>query len=273
MTTSQPLPWVICAIFRNESRYLREWVEFHLLQGAERLYLYNNRSDDDFLTVLAPYLADGTVHLVPWPLDPPCQLQAYQHRLLRLAGRPLWCAFLDCDEFLFAPAHATVTDALACIPRNWGAVGVNWLCFGSGGQQVYEPGLVTERFTWRADSAYPFNLHVKSIIRMDQEVDVGPTPHHFNVQRSTFTEQGCPLYGPLTHAHSSRLLRINHYCSKSRTEWLERAALGKPDRPDTMRSDPAWYDERQAMDVDDRDIQRFLPQLYDRLHLEVPACR
>ncbi len=65
------MPWTICAIFRNEAPYLREWLEFHLLQGAERVYLYNNRSDDDFLSVLAPYLADGVVRLIEWSLDKP----------------------------------------------------------------------------------------------------------------------------------------------------------------------------------------------------------
>jgi hypothetical protein len=32
----------ICAIFRHEAPYLREWIEFHKLIGAERFFLYDN---------------------------------------------------------------------------------------------------------------------------------------------------------------------------------------------------------------------------------------
>jgi len=38
----------ICAIFKNEAPYLREWIEFHRIVGIDHFYMYNNRSDDDF---------------------------------------------------------------------------------------------------------------------------------------------------------------------------------------------------------------------------------
>jgi len=44
----------ICTIFKNEARYLREWIEFHRLVGVDHFYLYENRSEDDFAPVLAP---------------------------------------------------------------------------------------------------------------------------------------------------------------------------------------------------------------------------
>ena len=37
----------ICAIFKNEAKYLREWIEFHKIVGVEHFYLYNNFSTDD----------------------------------------------------------------------------------------------------------------------------------------------------------------------------------------------------------------------------------
>ena len=49
----------ICAIYRWEGPYLREWVAFHKLMGIERIYLYNNRSEDDgHREALAPYVDD-----------------------------------------------------------------------------------------------------------------------------------------------------------------------------------------------------------------------
>ena len=37
----------ICAIFKDEARFLREWLEYHRLIGIEHFYLYNNFSTDD----------------------------------------------------------------------------------------------------------------------------------------------------------------------------------------------------------------------------------
>ena len=49
----------VCAIYKNEARYLAEWLEFHLLAGVEHFFLYNNDSTDDHREVLAPYLRAG----------------------------------------------------------------------------------------------------------------------------------------------------------------------------------------------------------------------
>ena len=32
----------ICAIFKDEEEFLKEWLEFHLLVGIEHFYMYNN---------------------------------------------------------------------------------------------------------------------------------------------------------------------------------------------------------------------------------------
>ena len=39
----------ICAIFKNEAPFLKEWLEFHLMLGIDHFYLYNNNSEDDYL--------------------------------------------------------------------------------------------------------------------------------------------------------------------------------------------------------------------------------
>ena len=57
----------ICAIFKNEGPYLREWLEYHMMIGVEHFYMYNNCSDDDYLTILKPYIDDNIVTLIDWP--------------------------------------------------------------------------------------------------------------------------------------------------------------------------------------------------------------
>lgn len=253
----------LCAIFRNEAPYLREWVEFHRIVGVERFYLYQNRSNDDWLAVLQPYITEGVVEVIDWPKEPPCHLQAYQHFIEGHKGNPRWVAFLDCDEFLFSPCYETVPEILYQIAPHWGAVGVNWLCFGASGHEQPTPAPVIERFTFRPADGFGPNVHVKSIVRMDRAISVGPNPHFFNVHGGTCSESGEQVRGALTSHASHRLLRINHYHTKSRPEYIRRIALGKADGA-PPRS-PMEFDHYQAMEIDDRAVWRFLPLLKSRL--------
>jgi hypothetical protein len=253
----------ICAIFRNEGLYIREWLEFHLLVGAQKFYLYQNNSDDDYLPLLQPYIDAGIVDLTQWPMARPSQLAAYQHCIDRLRGQPAWVAFIDCDEFLFSPRFGTVDEALRSLPRS--AIGVNWMCFGGGGQQEWRDAPVIERFVWRPRQSEAVNTHIKSVIYMEQNVRTGGDPHFFSVEHGTFNENAQPVSGPFS-PHSSSLLRVNHYCTKSYGEWITRSKLGKPDRA-MVEINPQSYWGMQPMEVEDRDIQRFLPALKERLAL------
>jgi hypothetical protein len=42
----------VAAIFKNESKILKEWIEHYFLHGVEHIYLINDHSTDDFLAVL-----------------------------------------------------------------------------------------------------------------------------------------------------------------------------------------------------------------------------
>lgn len=249
----------ICSIIKNEGLYIREWLEFHRIVGVSHVTLYNNSSDDNTMEILDPFVCSGFVDVIDWPYPNPCQLAAYsdyisKHRL------PQWTAFIDGDEFLWSPKYATVQEALDTLIKS--AIGVNWMCFGSGGQTEYEDKPVIERFTWRPNHTHPVDQHVKSVVWMDQDVSA-IDPHHFHTGGGTFNELGHPVGGPFSN-HSSGIIRINHYSSKSLAEWRKRILLGKPDRGGVEVREDEWYWDRQQMDVDDREIQRFLPDLKRR---------
>ena len=253
----------ICAIFRNESRYIREWIEFHRLVGVERFYLYNNNSTDDWQS----QVQGEDVEVIDWPFPNPSQSAAYQHCINRTKGTDQWVAFIDIDEFLWSPRFATVSEAITAITSGpVGAIGVNWMCFGAGNETEYRPIPTIERFTWRPHESAPVDLHIKSIVNMrDPNPRCGSTPHHFDTEWGTITEQGVNFGGPFSPGHHSDILRINHYSSKSRPEWEARCALGKPDRAD-INPDPNWFNQVQPMEVQDFKIWAYLPELKARLN-------
>lgn len=49
----------ICAIFKDESLSIKEWIEYHKLIGVEHFYLYNNNSTDSSVSILQEYVEEG----------------------------------------------------------------------------------------------------------------------------------------------------------------------------------------------------------------------
>lgn len=252
----------ICAIFQNESLYLREWIEFHRMMGVEKFYLYNNRSTDGWKCIVEPYIALGIVDVKDWPHSPPTQLAAYQDCIDRTHDTGQRIAFLDCDEFLWSPSYDTVTEPLSYLPETWGAVGVNWMCFGDSGLKSWENVPVIERFTWRIRTDHYVNSHIKSIVNMRHPVHVGGDPHFFHAKNGTFNENGRLIGGPFSK-HVSDVFRINHYLTKSKGELIRKVARGRVDvaTPDDIRR----FDGYSVKEVQDLEIQKFLPELKRRL--------
>lgn len=137
----------ICAIFKNEAPYLKEWIEFHRIVGVEHFYLYNNNSDDEFHDVLAPYMKAGIVTLVEWPY-PQAQMRAYWDCVARFRTETQWIGFIDLDEFVVPRKFDCIYDVLQPFEKNRPAVIFYWRVFGSSGRMDRDVrGLVTEDFT------------------------------------------------------------------------------------------------------------------------------
>lgn len=49
----------ICAIAKNEGRYIREWLSYHYLVGVRRFFIYDNGSSDDMVEEIFPMASLG----------------------------------------------------------------------------------------------------------------------------------------------------------------------------------------------------------------------
>lgn len=231
----------ICAIIKDEGKYLKEWLAYHMLQGVEHFYLYDNGSTDDTETILDPLIEKGIVTYYPFPGEA-MQLKAYDDCLKKLKGlsadsRPRWLAFIDADEFISAPSlDATnvaepVAKALRTFER-FNAVVVHWMLYGSNELKQYDERLVLERFT---KSAATVNPHIKTIVN-PEFASVYRDPHAFFVIGETVNEYGkvVPTGVPLFFEKpTADILRMNHFICKSeeeaRVRWMrKRADNGQP---------------------------------------------
>jgi hypothetical protein len=261
----------IGAVYRNEGRYLREWIEFHRIVGVERFFLYDNRSEDDHMDVLAPYIDEGVVVHRSWPSFP-AQLQVFDDCIERHRHDARWIAFIDLDEFLFSPTMRSLPDILRDFEQH-AAVGVNCLAFGTSGHQAPPPGPVIENYLRRTDREAR-NLIVKSIVDPTRTLHAGRTPHYFRLrnQERAVDERRRPIRGDETEDLACELLRINHYFTRSQQERDAKIASRRADNG-LAKSDGSERDWTLNA-VEDRTILAYLPQLREALEAaRAPAGR
>jgi hypothetical protein len=259
----------VCTMYRNHARYLREWIEFHRLVGAERFFLYNNRSEDDHREVLDPYIDAGLVILHDWPLHPGLR-EAFDHCLQEHREDARWIAFIDIDEFLFSPLGVPLPEVLSDYEEA-PAVAVNWMIFGTSGHKTPPPGLVTENYTYRTNS--PSNNFIKSIVDPARTVRC-VTPHAFTYESGVAVNENHEPLGERAGKSSSpswSRLRINHYTTKSEEEWQAKLNgvepfFGRP-RQDYSRG----VMNRSFNDEADDTIQIYVPELRTAVAGPAPA--
>jgi hypothetical protein len=255
----------ICASYRWEGSYLREWVAFHKVVGVERFFLYDNGSDDEHLEALAPYLQEGTVMLRDWPEYPMGQVKAYAHCLAEHADDSRWVAFVDVDEFLFSPQGRPLPEVLARYER-WPGVGVNRVTFGTSGHETRPEGLVLESYTRRLEVP-GMAASVKSVV--DPTRAIRPlNPHVFAyTEGEAVDENEQTLDGTFATSPSCAALRVNHYYTKSDEEL--RLKFARPHAGGRMREGPSFAGKGTRDDrrfgVPDETILSYLPALQEEL--------
>jgi hypothetical protein len=261
----------VCAIYRDEAEYLREWIEFHRLVGVERFFLYNNRSTDAHEQVLAPYLEDGSVELRDWPVFPG-QVAAYDHCLETHRDTTRWIAFIDTDEFLFSPTGKSLREILAEL-EPWPGVGVNRLRFGTSGHRTKPNGLVIENYLLRA---LPLRYLIKTIADPSRTVRC-LTAHTFEYTDGWAVDENQRPLDPnreapglsdgagraYTESFTVARLRINHYLTKSEAEHRTRSQRRQADTGEPRRN-PAVKLSNFARERDEA-ILHYVPELRKRM--------
>lgn len=119
----------ICAIFKDEARFIKEWIEYHSLIGVEHFYLYNNNSSDNYKEVLDEYIKSGLVTLYDWPYDQ-SQMKAYKDFYEKHFNEAQWISFLDIDEFFVPKNEFSLLDWIKKNDR-YPVLQVYWKMFGS----------------------------------------------------------------------------------------------------------------------------------------------
>lgn len=277
LTTHQRFEFGVCAVFKDESRHLGEWLEFHSIMGVEHFFLYDDGSTDDSVDILQPWIEQGLVTLRRSRNRK--QKDIYNHCLRHGAARCRWIAFIDIDEFLFSPEAST----LPLIMRRYSSlpgVFVHWILFGSNGHihpphsgtlSSYTRSMGQEasiRDCFEHGQGGPRSEYVtgwardgKSIVDPRKVIEMGIHRPHIVRQGSIVNETLGAAAGktPPGTPFTCNVLRINHYWSRSIDELTAKILRGAVSTSKRERSNLQRSLEREAL----------LNQIEDRLILEV----
>lgn len=216
----------VCAIAKDEGPYFREWIEWHRKMGVEKFYIYDNGSTDATREILNPYVESGLVEYVFFPGQKK-QLAAYDDCLARHRYDTRWLAFIDIDEFIVPLEDTTLTGFLKRF-EYFPAVEINWLIFGSGGQEKKSGEPVMERFLCHSKGEHVLNRHVKSIVDPRRVYNMIGCHEAARISGKAADSHGNPVRRSFRDRTPIQdVIRINHYAVKSREEFVEKQNRGR----------------------------------------------
>lgn len=212
----------ICAIIKDETPFLAEWVAYHMHLGAEAFYLYDNRSEVPVADTLAGFSRMRTnvlLHVYNAP-GRAMQMPVYNHCINEQDGACRWIAFIDLDEFIVPKPVDTIPALLEEYEAHAG-LALSWKTFGSNGHKARPQGLQIENYTRALEDGHSRHTLVKSIVN-PRAVKFFFNPHMCLLKepdQHIVTEEHEPIAVAERPRPTWEKAQINHYYYRSRQDF------------------------------------------------------
>jgi len=229
-TTIPKYGLAVVAIVKNEAPYLQEWINYYLSLGATHFYIYDNESTDNIRDILAAY-PEEVITYINFP-GSRRQLDAYNDALTRFGKRCHYMAFLDADEFIYVQnQQLNFLDLLFNYfsQNHVGGLAINWQVFGSSHLENKPDGLMTDNYVYRSQNDFEKNHHVKSIVNPKYTAGFIDNPHcpYYLTGYYAIDTNGEEITNTFTKEVNTDIIRINHYFTKSKEEFMQKKARGR----------------------------------------------
>lgn len=263
----------ISCIVKNEAEYMPEWLEYHLLNGVEKFYIYDNGSTDNIKEILTPYIKLGIVDYQYFP-GVAMQMPAYKDCVEKHKNDTFWLAVIDIDEFIVPDDNNSIIGAIKPFEEYAGIV-LQWLVYGDSGIKQKEQGLVIERFKSHGLLSVKDEM-CKTIIN-PRKIDV-KTLHIPSIVLDDYLVNSVGEKANLIS--NSRLsngtydnLHINHYIFKSYEEFMVKKSKGDALSTKTPRfnnNEQEWdkaYLEHNHNDIkNDPMMDKYISKIYSAIN-------
>lgn len=200
----------IVAIFKNESTYLDEWINFHLNQGIEHFYLYDNESTDNSCEVIKKYGRD-LITITKWPgiYGNGGQTLALAHAIGLYSLESKWMVHIDLDEFVYSTKGSLLLETIEDL-EEVSSIVLPWRCFGPSGHQKPPLGNVVDSYLQKADLSKA-DAKMKYELTRTKTIFIAHKTISAHIHR-TITE-GKTIESPPQ-------INLNHYITRSSEEFL-----------------------------------------------------
>lgn len=266
--------------FKDETPFLREWIEYHRIVGASHLYMVNHDEGDERKAsseVLRPYVSAGLVTEL-FNDDRSLYWQFHSWKAITdvAEGQTEWLLLTDADAFLFPTRGMSVVPILREYERPEVAGLAVYTCTFGTNYRKTPPSLQIEDLTGRAKMSHVSNWTANYVLRQhlcapstDRKY-ADPKPGYVLVDTDNTVVSGIAKKkrdGPKDR------LRLNHYSLKSEQDWHRKTARGWPGVVwDATEKKKTLGQHKKSMldhnDEQDRTMDRFVPLVKEAISRE-----
>jgi Glycosyltransferase family 92 len=209
----------VCALFKNESDCIKEWIEHYLFHGAEHFYLLDDESDDEYYKIIEKYVNDGIITLIKisWPRHPNRQAEIYDHYMLPLLHETQWLLICDLDEFMWSPAHVDLKLILVNQCTELAEIQVVQTLFGSN-NHITQPASLVKSFTKRRLCQYGTARTNGYKYFINSKYPFKKLSVHFAIPENEYDEKKRWL------VLDDRYFILNHYSCQSKEYFLKKCS-------------------------------------------------
>lgn len=204
----------VILLIKDENRYLKEWLDWHLALGFDHIYLYDNGSQEQVTEITDKYSKEvkEKFTVIDWSgHHMHIQQDAYNHFLENFKKDVRWGLFTDSDEFLRFTSETENVNTFLKKYEDYTEVWGYEVEYNANGQEKYEDKPVRERFTERTDVREGF--YYKNFIQVNR-ID------SFLMHYAYYDEAKHLLYK--NENTNQDLFVIDHYYTKSWEEWQKK---------------------------------------------------
>jgi Tfp pilus assembly protein PilF len=203
-------------ICKDENDYLPEWLDYHILMGVDRFYIYDNESQVSLRETLKDYIERGWVVVLDIP-GRAIQPYAYDHCLQTFGSQTFWMGFIDTDEFLVPKTSLDLKKLLKGYEA-YGGLAVSSLFFGSNGHQTRPAQGQIAAYTRRTQATFKENELIKSIVQPGLAL-MPNSPHDFLFKEGAWcVNEGFLRVDGQRFPNYTEKIQLNHYFCRSASE-------------------------------------------------------
>lgn len=223
---------VVCAIIKNEQRFIREWVNHYLNIGFDVLYLYEDFDSTSHKEDLQDFIRDGKAVLtnlaktkvIPhYSKGTEVQMQLYSYFLDKCKKEKIadWIGFFDVDEFLVFEKDYSL-QRLEKEYKDEAGIVLSWVIYGANGHIKRPEGNVVENYTSHLPLGTLLDFKTQWNVKSLVNVKNCEGAYHNHVFKGCVNTDG-NLFIPKDNLELTfSKAWLNHYYSKSWEDYLDR---------------------------------------------------